>query len=74
MEKGLCTKCKAPQLTSAEAFRVHNVLTAEELNFFTGTSIYILRELKAVRQLLEELTTTIKEGQDGRNNRKRISH
>lgn len=61
MDKGLCGQCKAPQSPTADAFRLHNVLTNEEENFYHGTAPYILQELKAIRQLMESLVQEIQE-------------
>ena len=60
VENGLCTRCKAPSQQFAIAFRLKNVLTAEEKIYYQYTSRSIVRELGLIRNVLMELTEEVK--------------
>ncbi len=63
IENGKCAQCGALSQQFATAFRLHNVLTAEELNFYKTTAPQILREVREVRVLLERMNKTKEEKQ-----------
>ena len=56
---GLCKICKAPAATFVDAFRLRNVLTSEEMNFYKGTAPSLLREMIKFRQENKGLLTRI---------------
>lgn len=63
IENGKCAQCGALSQQFATAFRLHNVLTAEESNFYKGTAPQILREIRAIRVLLDDILRTKEERQ-----------
>lgn len=63
IENGKCASCGALSQQFATAFRLHNVLTAEESNFYKGTAPQILREIRAIRVLLDSIINTKEERQ-----------
>lgn len=69
IEKGTCAKCRGPAQQFADAFRIHNKLTAEEENFYKGTAPSILIEVRAVRELLEQILREVEDARKGRCNK-----
>ena len=55
MESAKCKKCGMLAQQFADAFRVEDVLSATESNFYKFTAPALLHELRAIRQLLEKL-------------------
>ena len=63
IENGKCASCGALSQQFATAFRLYNVLTAEESNFYKGTAPQILREIRMIRVLLDNIVKTKEERQ-----------
>ncbi len=55
VKDGTCKTCGSMLQDVARAFRLENVLTAEEVNFYTVTGPAILSQLMAIRELLERM-------------------
>lgn len=53
IRNGVCSSCNGVLQSVAKAFRLHNVLTEEEKNFYTATAPAILSELRMIRMALE---------------------
>ncbi len=53
VEAGVCTNCKAFRMDAAKAWTLKNVLTPLEKDFYEHTAPDMLRELRAIRVLLE---------------------
>jgi hypothetical protein len=53
IERGTCSSCGSMLQDVAKAFRLQNVLTDEERNYYEVTAPMILTELRWIRELLE---------------------
>lgn len=49
---GVCEQCQGVLQNVARAFRLHNVLTTEEKEFYTTTAPAILSELRQIKSIL----------------------
>lgn len=63
IENGVCSHCHATTQATASAFRVKNVLTAEETVFYSHTAPQMAGDLRQIRNIL---TRMYLEGKDGK--------
>jgi hypothetical protein len=61
MKNGVCKKCKSPLPGAATSFRLRNMLTPDEENFYKSQVPVLIGEFRLTNQLLKELIDVIKD-------------